>query len=72
MGYRYSFRNLFIKMMDRNMSQAELGALAGISSASVSRLKQGKAINLDSIMKVCDVMDCELQDIMEIIKEDEK
>lgn len=67
-GYmkKYDFRKLFIKMMDVGLSGAKLSVLSGVSSASIHRLKEGKAIKLDSLLKICSVLKCELNDIMDV------
>lgn len=63
---QYSFRNLFIMMLDRNLSNSDLAQLSGVSAASIGRLKRGKPIGLESLLKICEALNCNLDDIMEI------
>ena len=63
---KYDFRKLFIRMMDDGLSSAKLSELSGVSSASIQRLKTGQVIKLDSLLKICDVLHCELSDIMDV------
>ena len=63
---QYSFRKLFFKLLDLGISNSKLASEAGISPASVDRLKHGHVIKLDSLLKICDVLKCNLDDIMEV------
>ena len=63
---QYSFRKLFIRLLDLGISNSKLASMAGISPASVNRLKNGQVIKLDSLLKMCDVLKCNLDDIMEV------
>ena len=63
---QYSFRKLFIRLLDLGISNSKLASMAGISPASVNRLKNGQVIKLDSLLKICDALQCELDDIMEV------
>ena len=66
---KYDFRKLFIRMMDDGLSSAKLSELSGVSSASIHRLKTGQVIKLDSLLKICDVLHCELSDIMDVTEQ---
>ena len=63
---KYDFRKLFIRMMDDGLSCAKLSVLSGVSSASIHRLQTCQVIKLDSLLKICDVVHCELSDIMDV------
>lgn len=41
----------------------------GISSASIAKLGKGENITTDILLKICEAMDCKLEDIMETIQE---
>ena len=61
----FSFRKLFIMLLDRRISQAELAEKAGVSQASISRLKNNEAISMKSLHKICNALECRIEDIME-------
>lgn len=49
--------------------QKRLKDAAGISAASIAKLGKGANITTDVLLKICEAMDCKLEDIMETIKD---
>lgn len=56
-------------LIDKNMNKQDLKNAAGISSASIAKLGRGDNITTDVLLKICDVLDCTLEEIMETIKD---
>jgi hypothetical protein len=54
------------------MQKKDLQEIAGISSSSISKLKKGSNITTDVLLKICDALNCKLDDIVEIIDEESK
>lgn len=50
------------------MNKTELRKLTGISSASISKLNRGENVTTDILLRICKALDCELIDIVEIIR----
>lgn len=42
--------------------------LAGISAASIAKLGKGTNITTDVLLKICEAMDCKLEDILETVE----
>lgn len=57
------YNKLFKLLIDRKMSNAELPAKAGFSANIITRLKRDKYMSLDSIEKICFVLDCNLHSL---------
>ena len=51
------------------MKKSDLRDKAGISSASIAKLGKGDNITTDVLIKICEAMDCHLDDIMETVDE---
>ncbi|HPY63323.1 MAG TPA: helix-turn-helix transcriptional regulator [Bacillota bacterium] len=51
------------------MSNSELIINAGFSSNVMTHIKRRKYISLDSIERICRVLDCGVDDILEFIDE---
>ena len=62
--------NLDVMMAKRKMSSNELAQKIGITNANLSILKtnKGKAIRFSTLDKICEVLECDLTDIVEIKK----
>lgn len=66
---RISYNKLWKMLIDKNMNKQDLKNATGISSASIAKLGKGENITTDILLKICEALDCRLEDIMETIKE---
>ena len=65
-----SYKKLFKLLIDREMKSKELAAKAGISPATLSKIKKdGATVSSDVLVKICIALDCKLDDIIEIVPE---
>ena len=63
-----SYKKLYKLLIDREMKASELAVKAGISPATLSKMKkEGAVIYSDTLVKVCLALDCTFDDIMECI-----
>lgn len=60
-----SYKKLFHLMIDKGMTNAELMEKGGFSANIITRLKRNNYVSLDSIEKICKVLDCGVDDILE-------
>lgn len=65
-----SYKRLFHLLIDRGISNAELMEKAGFSANIVTRLKRNHYISLDSIEKICNALDCGVDEILEFIPDE--
>ena len=68
MAVRYN--KLFMILIDKKISNAELAERAGFSANIITRLKRDNYVSLDSIEKICSVLGCGVDNILEFITED--
>lgn len=66
-----SYKNLFHMLIDRNMTAAELQKEAGYSANISTRMRRDEYVSLESMEKICRVLDCKVDDIVEFIPEKE-
>lgn len=57
-------------MIDKNMNRQALKEISGISTASIAKLGRGDNITTAVLLKICNALDCDLSDIMELIEDD--
>ena len=67
MEKKISYKPLWKLLVDRNMRKKDLVAAAGISTASVTKMGKGEHITTSVLVKVCNALDCNVADIMEIV-----
>ena len=61
-----SYNPLWKKLIDLKMSKAELAEKAGISRSTLAKMRKDEAVNLDVILKICNALDCDVYDVLEI------
>lgn len=66
---RISYNKLWKLLIDVGWNKSDLKEKAGISAASIAKLGKGDNITTDVLLKVCDALDCKLEDILETIIE---
>ena len=63
-----SYKKLFKMLIDREMKSKELAEKAGISPATLAKMKKdGATISSDVLVKICTALECTLDDIVEIV-----
>lgn len=67
-----SYKKLWKLLIDKDMKKKDLQELAGISSASITKLGKNENINTDILQKVCTALECDISDIMEMIPDKRK
>lgn len=55
-------------MIDKEISQADLRKMSGISSGSMTKLKKGESVSMDVLWKICSVLDCDIGDVVEFLR----
>jgi DNA-binding Xre family transcriptional regulator len=66
--YVYKYKKLFKLLIDREMKGKDLAAKAGISTATLAKMKKdGATVSSDVLVKICTALECTLDDIVEII-----
>lgn len=64
------YNKLFKLLIDKEMTNAELAEQAGFSANIITRLKRNGYVSLESIEKICNVLNCGVDEILEFITED--
>lgn len=58
-------------MIDKNMNKQDLRKQCKVSGASVAKLAKGQNITTDILLRICKELDCDISDIMEVVKDPE-
>ena len=63
-----SYKKLFKLMIDREIKSKDLAQKAGISPATLAKMKKdGATISSDVLVKICTALECTMDDIVEIV-----
>lgn len=69
MAIRYN--KLWKKLIDENMMKVDLRDQAGITTNALAKLGKIEHVSTQVLEKVCKVLHCEIQDIMEFVPDEE-
>ena len=69
MGVNY--KKLWIKIAEKEMSNPQVRELAEVSASTFTKLKKIEYVSIESLVKIAIALDCEVGDLVEIVKEDE-
>ena len=68
-----SYKKLFKLLIDREMKSKDLAAKAGVSPATLAKMKKGGAtVSSDVLVKICTALGCTMDDIVEIVPNESK
>lgn len=66
---KISYRKLWHLLIDRDLNKQDLRRMTGISTASIAKLGKGENITTDILVKICESLDCDITEIMELVNE---
>lgn len=64
-----SYKKLWKLLIDKDMKKGDLQLAAGISATSITKLGKNENVSTDILQKICIALDCDIGDIVEIIRE---
>jgi len=66
-----SYDKLWKLLIDKKMNRTALKEAAGISFNVLAKMGKGEPVSMESMLKVCKALDCDIADVMEIEKEEQ-
>ena len=65
-----SYNKLWKMMIDKKMNKTQLRIAANISTNAMAKLGKDEAVSIETLEKICQVLNCEISDITEILSEE--
>lgn len=65
-----SYNKLWKLLIDKNMTKTDLRLRADIATSTLAKLSKNEHVSMDVLIKICNVLNCGLDDIVEISKEE--
>lgn len=65
-----TYKPLWHLLVEKEMNKEDLKRAANITSNIVSRMSKNSYVNLESLEKICIALDCNIEDVVEIYRED--
>lgn len=59
-------------MIDRDLKKKDLREMASIGNSTMSKLANDENVTMEVMAKICNALDCTMDDIVDIIPEEER
>ena len=64
-----SYKKLWKLLIDKDMKKKDLRIATGITTTALAKLGKNEHVNTEILVKICKVLECNIEDIIEIIDE---
>lgn len=65
-----SYKKLFKKLIDLDMQHNDLMEKANVSRSTFYKLKKSENVTTDVLLRICNVLKCDISEIMECINDE--
>lgn len=65
---KVTYEKLWHLLLSKGMTKEDLRIASGVSSNTIAKLGKGENITTDVLLKICKVMNCGIEDIIETIE----
>lgn len=62
-----SYKKLWKLLIDHDMKKKDLAEKTGISSYTIAKMTKGENVTTDILVRICETLNCNIEDIMEIL-----
>lgn len=64
---QFSYNLLWKMLIDRGLKKRELQEMSEVSATSIAKLGRNENVTTEVLLRICESLDCDIQDIMERI-----
>ncbi len=65
---RISYRKLWIKLAEKEISQVALRKDLNIATGTMTKLRKNEEVALSVLLRICEYLDCNIGDICDAVK----
>ena len=64
------YKKLFKMLIDIGMKKTDLAKAAGLTPTTLARLSKGETVSMETIIKICECLNCRIEDVIELVAEE--
>ena len=64
-----SYNKLWKLLIDKDMNKTDLREATGLGQATIAKLVKGENVTTDVLERICNALNCSIEDIVELKKE---
>lgn len=65
-----SYKKLWVLCAERSLSKGDLRKQSGLSPATFTKLRRNQEVSLSALMKIAQVMNCNIGDMIDFVQND--
>lgn len=65
---RVSYKKLWMLIIEKDLKKTQVRQMANVSASTFSKMSKNEYVALDVLVRLCVALDCELSDIVEIVR----
>ena len=65
---KVTYKKLWKKMIDLEMTKTELREKAGISTVTLAKLGKDQVVSMEVLMKICKALECNINEICDFVE----
>lgn len=66
-----SYNKLFKLLIDKKMKKTELAKATGIGQNTLAKLSKNQNVSMDVLMRICEVLKCNIGDVVDFIEDNQ-
>ena len=63
------YKKLWIKLIEKNITKPQLRQMANLSPSTLTKLNKNEYVSMDVLTRICNILDCDFGDIVEVKKQ---
>ena len=64
-----SYDKLWKLLIDKKLTKTALCTMADMSSSTMAKMSKNETVSMDVLLRICKVLDCNVGDIMDAMRE---
>ena len=66
----FNYKHLWKLLIDKNMNKETLKRKINASPSTIARMSKNKTVSMETLGKICEILQCNINDIVEYTKEE--
>ena len=67
---KISYKKLWVLLAEKEISKQRFREMLEISTGTMTKLNKGEEVSMNTLLRICDYLDCNIGDICDAIKVD--
>ena len=64
-----SYKKLWKLLIDKDMKKKDLRIATGMTTTALAKLGKNEHVNTEILAKICKVLECNIEDIVDVVEE---